>query len=218
MIERGRFLVFEGLDGAGSTTQTRLIWEWLGDLGIPALVTFEPTTLSVGQQIRDMLKREPWPDGASWAEYMALLFAADRTAHLFEPERGIGAALYRGEWAVCDRYLISSLAYQSSEEVPESWVLGINRAAARVRPDVTVFIDTPVNLCMERIAQRNTGAPGTAKDDVFHDPERLGQISARYTELLGDADIAGYVVAVDGSQSVERVCESIKDGLIIWSR
>jgi thymidylate kinase len=118
---------------------------------------------------------------------------------------------------LCDRYLVSSLAYQSSEDVPESWVLAVNRAAARFGPDVTVFVDTPVELCLERIAERNRSTPRTVKDDVFHDAGRLTRISARYAELLAAGDVAGFLISVDGSRPVDQVCGSIKDGLIAWS-
>jgi dTMP kinase len=217
MTERGRFLVFEGLDGAGSTTQMELIGDWLRQLAIPVFTTFEPTGSVVGQHIRNLLKDEPWADDVSWSEYMALLFGADRTAHLFDPDHGIEPALNRGEWVLCDRYLVSSLAYQSSEDIPESWVLAVNRAATRFPPDVTVFVDTPVELCVERIAARNRRTPGIVKDDVFHDAGRLRRISARYAELLAAGDVAGCVVSVDGGQSVDQVCDSIKEGLVAWS-
>jgi dTMP kinase len=217
MTERGRFLVFEGLDGAGSTTQMELIGDWLRQLAIPVFTTFEPTGSAVGQHIRALLKDDPWADDVGWAEYMALLFGADRTAHLSHPDRGIEAALDRGEWVLCDRYLVSSLAYQSSEDVPESWVLAVNRAAARFVPDVTVFVDTPVELCLERIAERNRSTPEAGKDDVFHDAGRLTRISARYAELLAAGEVAGSLISVDGSPPVDQVCGSIKDALMAWS-
>jgi dTMP kinase len=113
---------------------------------------------------------------------------------------------------------LSSLAYQSSKDLPLSWVLAVNRAADRARPDVTVFVDTPVDICVERIAGRNRGAAVAVQDDVFHDARKLDTISAKYAELLVAKDVNGYVVSVDGSRSVDQVCESIKHGLVTWSR
>jgi len=195
-----------------------LTGDWLRRLGIPVFETFEPTASVVGQHIRNLLKAEPWADEVSWAEYLALLFAADRAEHLSDPGHGVKTALGQGEWILCDRYLMSSLAYQSSDNLPQSWVLAVNRAAARARPDVTVFVDTPVELCVERIAERNRGAAAGVKDDVFHDARKLAATSARYAELLAAKDVTGYVLSVDGSRPVDQVSESIKGGLITWSR
>lgn len=216
--ERGRFLVFEGLDGAGSTTQMGLIGDWFHALGIPTVLTAEPSPTAIGEHIRHVLRSEPWADDVSWAEHMALLFSADRAQHLFSPGPGIQAALQRADWVLCDRYLVSSLAYQTSPDVPAEWVLAINRPALRARPDVTVYVDTPVAVCLERIAHRQAGPGRPAHDDVFHDERRLVGIAAKYSEFLAQTDVTGHLIAVDGSQPIDQVCRSIKEALLDWSR
>lgn len=104
------FIVFEGLDGAGTTTQARRIVDWINATGTPAEFTWEPTDMPTGRLIRDVLSDagpvEPWT--------LALLFAADRHEHVYRPNSGILARLSRGIRVVSDRYLFSSLAYQGA--------------------------------------------------------------------------------------------------------
>lgn len=95
------FVVFEGLDGSGTSTQLAIIGAWLG-----CFTTFEPTNGPIGALIREKLR-----EGGFSNETMALLFAADRKEHL---EKEIEPRLARGEVVLCDRYVMSSLAYQTA--------------------------------------------------------------------------------------------------------
>jgi len=229
---RSPFIVFEGLDGAGSTTQLERVGEWLRSHGIEVFETAEPSGSTVGRHIRSRaLRSEPWPDQASWAEHMALLFAADRAEHLFGPAGSISLALARGQWVLCDRYLLSSLAYQSTDAVPAEWVLAINRAAGRARPDVTVYVDTPVAICLDRIGHRAatssaaTPSAATASDSepgnrptesIFHEGARLEAVAVRYAEFLEQPEITGHLVTVDGSQAIDEVLRCVQAGLRHW--
>src|SRR5438552_7626627 len=102
-------MVIEGIDGAGTTTQTRLLTDWLRGRGLAAHRTREPSDGPIGRLIREILGQPP---GAMTGGPMALLFAADRLDHL---AREIEPALARGEQVLCDRYYHSSFAYQAVE-------------------------------------------------------------------------------------------------------
>src|SRR5262249_6595884 len=120
----GRFIVIEGIDGAGTTTQTHLLTEWLRQRGRPAHATREPSDRPVRRVLREILGGAHAPvDGST----MALLFAADRMDHL---AREIEPALARGAVVVSDRYYHSSLAYQA-EESEQGFVEMLNQRARR---------------------------------------------------------------------------------------
>jgi dTMP kinase len=142
-----RFIVLEGLDGAGTTTQLRLAEERLSAEGWLHFCTSEPTGSPLGLLIRDVLKR-----GRSLhPTTLALLFAADRAEHLREPGGGILPRLERGELVISDRYLFSSLAYQSLD-CDFEYVRRLNQDFPL--PRHVVFLDTPVPESQRRLAGR----------------------------------------------------------------
>jgi dTMP kinase len=143
------FVVLEGLDGSGTTTQMRLLGERLKRAGAPFVTTCEPTDGPVGKLIRSILRRGT----QALPQTIALLFAADRSEHVNAPEVGIAAHAIKGEAVICDRYLFSSLAYQSLECGME-YVIDLN--AGFPLPQCLVFLDTPVNVCQERLSRRRS--------------------------------------------------------------
>ncbi len=140
-------MVLEGLDGSGTTTQMKLLAERLEREGMPHAATWEPTDGPVGSMIRSILHKQT----PAHPRTVALLFAADRNEHLFAPGTGIAERTKRGEIVICDRYLFSSLAYQSLESDPD-YVQALNSAFPL--PQLLVFLDTPVEVCQERLAKR----------------------------------------------------------------
>ena len=143
----GRFLTFEGLDGAGKTTQVRAVAEALDDLGIDVEMTREPGGTRLGERLRGLLLGdEPLTPDVE----LLLLFAA-RADHV---ETRIRPALERGAWVLCDRFTDASYAYQGggrgipAERISrlESWVQG------ELRPDLTIFLDLPVETSLARIS------------------------------------------------------------------
>ena len=146
------FVVLEGLDGSGTTTQLHLADRELASRGIPHFCTGEPTKGPVGRIIRRILKQQI----RSHPDTVALLFAADRTEHLYEKDEGIVSRLRRGELVVCDRYLFSSLAYQSLACYPQ-FVFYLNRGFPL--PRHLVFLNTPVTMSQERLTNRSPERP-----------------------------------------------------------
>jgi dTMP kinase len=183
----GRFFVFEGLDGSGQTTQAKLLVQWLRKLAIRADYTKEPTTGPVGEVLRSVLGRRlvlPAADAVPDDVTMALLFAADRAHHL---QSQIVPKLRQGVHVVSDRYVLSSLAYQSGT-VGYDWVRSINRHIER--PDVTFYLEVQPATAMQRIAARG------ASRDLYEDRDRLERVARAYAEAIRRLQAEGERVAV----------------------
>ena len=146
----GLFVVFEGGDGVGKSTQTRLLADWAAEQGLAARVTFEPGDTAAGRLIRSIVLDPATGDLDPRAE--ALLYAADKAHHLYEVVR---PALARGELVICDRYVDSMLAYQGAGRV-----LGLDEVGGIARwategllPDLTVLLDLEPERAVGTIAQ-----------------------------------------------------------------
>ncbi len=194
-----RFIVFEGLDGAGTTTQSRRLADRIRSAGHAAVLTAEPTPGPIGQHIRAVLSGKERATDVT----MAYLFAADRSEHLDDPEHGIRAELARSRYVVCDRYLFSSLAYQGSLCGFEL-VQMLNAPFAL--PEHLVFLDLPSETGLERIKSRSLSEiyeTAGFQDTVYH----------AYRQALQQyADCNMQIHRVDGSRDPETIAEEI------WSR
>jgi dTMP kinase len=190
------FIVLEGLDGSGTTTQLELIDRKLTELAIPHLCTSEPTSQPVGRLIRSILK------GNLEARHktIALLFAADRREHLYDPRTGILSHLQRGELVVCDRYLFSSLAYQSGP-CGFDFVTFLNREYPL--PRHCIFLDTPIDLSQQRLAGRET-------PELFDDQELQPQIYGNYERAFaGFAHSAMLFHRLDGTRDRQEIFQDV---------
>ncbi|MCB9507591.1 MAG: dTMP kinase [Myxococcales bacterium] len=191
------FVVLEGLDGAGTTTQLGLLVQRLRSAGHTALATREPSDGPIGVAIRQALRRRlVGAAGAPLsAETLALLFAADRVDHVVEE---VEPALRAGRFVVCDRYVHSSIAYQGASLDP-AWVAEINRSA-RVA-DVVYFVDTPVEVCVTRMAARGGAA------ELFERADTLAAALTRYEDAFRLRDEP--VVRIAGDRPVAEVADAI---------
>lgn len=148
--KRGKFIVFEGLDGSGKTTQMKMLSKYLEERGEACFSTHEPTDSPFGALLRSCLTGRFDTDERA----IAALFAADRLDHILNTVNGIEKKLQEGVNVLCDRYYFSSLAY-NGEFVPFEWVAELNRPAREILPpDLTVFIDLPSEESMKRVARR----------------------------------------------------------------
>ncbi|MFT4228328.1 dTMP kinase [Micropruina sp.] len=145
----GLFVVFEGGDGVGKSTQCRLLAEWARSRDIAARLTFEPGDTAAGRMIRRIVLDPATGDLDPRAE--ALLYAADKAHHLYEVVR---PALERGELVICDRYVDSMLAYQGAGRVLDlAEVSEVARwATAGLVPDLTVLLDLEPERAVGTIA------------------------------------------------------------------
>ena len=187
---RGRFIAFEGGEGAGKTTQSRLLADALERLGIAALTTREPGGTPGAEALRGLLL-DPELDWGARAE--ALLFAAARSDHV---EKLIEPALATGRWVICDRFLDSSRAYQGGAGgVDDDDVLALHAiGCGGLLPDLTILIDLAPAESAKRAKIRDGNASDRigAKDEAYH-----AAVRERFELLATDA--ANRFVRIDGS-------------------
>ena len=196
------FLVIEGLDGAGTTTQTERLSQWFQRQGQACVVTMEPTDRAVGRLIRRTLRGEP---DAPSTQVLPWLFAADRCDHL---ETLIEPSLADRRVVLSDRYYHSSLAYQSLV-LPLERVHQLN-ASFRV-PDTTYFIHLSVDTALERLDARGS------EREVFETRERLAAIEEAYRTVNDYLEDRGQrIVVIDGEQSPDEVARCIVEDLQSW--
>lgn len=202
-----RFVVIEGLDGAGTTTQSARVVDALQRMGRPAVLTREPSDGPIGALIRQMLAMRVVAPGKSAnglpgfkpvsRQALALLFAADRIDHL---DAEIIPALDRGSIVVSDRYYHSSLAYQAdpagADAPPDQpldldWVSALNSRARA--PDLTIFLDASVDLCLDRLS-------GRSRRDIFETREQLSELARGYAQVLEYLHASGeQIIRLDAS-------------------
>ena len=162
----GVFVVFEGGDGVGKTTQVDRLCAWLANAGHEVLKTFEPGDTTVGGMIRRIVLDPATGEMSPRAE--ALLYAADKAQHVFAVVR---PALDRGAVVVCDRYVDSMLAYQGAGRVLE--LADLERiarwATEDLRPDLTVVLDAELSDGIHAKAQKDRLE---SAGDMFHERTR----------------------------------------------
>ncbi|MDB4993730.1 MAG: Thymidylate kinase [Myxococcaceae bacterium] len=201
---KGRFVVLEGIDGAGTTTQSARLVSRLRQAGTPAKGTREPSDGPIGTLVRQVLSgRIVVPGGRApgWAT-MALLFAADRMDHV---ETEIDPSIASGGVIVSDRYDASSLAYQSvtsgsSGKGAVEWIRTLNRNARR--PDLTIVLDVPPDVAANRRESRGEAA------QLYEQNEVQRALAAFYKNLAQHLP-DDRVVLVDASASVDEVHERV---------
>ncbi|WP_214411584.1 dTMP kinase [Sphaerisporangium fuscum] len=198
---QGVFIAFEGGEGSGKTTQSRLTAIWLRDQGFDVVQTREPGSTKVGMRLRAILL-DAAHQGLS-ARSETLLYAADRAEHV---EKVIRPALERGAMVICDRYVDSSLAYQGAgRELDQQDVARVNTwATGGLVPDLTVLIDTPPSVGLARLA--------SPADRIEREPLEFHERVRREFRALAAAAPDRYLV-VDGQQTQEQISLIIQDRL-----
>jgi dTMP kinase len=206
---RGQLIVLEGVDGAGTSTQTALLGEALRTRDLPVHLTREPSDGPIGVLIRQILTRRLVVQGRNGPRFprmetMALLFAADRVDHL---ESEVLLNLGDGITVVCDRYVHSSIAYQSltaspGDDAAEEWIERINSRARRA--DLVIVLDVSASVAAARRGRR--GGP----DEMYEDDSLQSRLRDFYL-TLPERCPAEHVVVVDGERDVSTVHQSVLD-------
>jgi len=199
----GRFITFEGGDGAGKSTQLKRLAQRLGESGRSVVTTREPGGTPSAEAIRDVLLSGE--AGSLGVEGETLLFAAARMDHV---DTVIRPALARGDWVLCDRFIDSTRVYQGVVGGADARLLRAleNVVVGATRPDLTFILDVPVSVGLERIRARLGG--GEASDRFESESVELQE-----KRRQGFLDIARgepeRCVVIDATQDEDRVAEEI---------
>jgi dTMP kinase len=190
---RGRFITFEGIDGAGKSTQHAWLAAHLRSSGHEVVATREPGGTPLGEQLRELLLTEPMH-----IETEALLMFAARREHIAQV---IEPALARGAWVVCDRFVDASFAYQGGgrglawEKIAalRDWTLG------NLQPNITFIFDVPVATAQERLAKASN------QPDRFEQEQTafFERVRAAYHRIA--AENPRRVMLIDANQSPEII-------------
>ena len=187
MGKKGIFIVIEGLDGSGKTTQAILLADKLSK-SHKVLLTAEPSKGKIGTFIRNccLYEQTRLPTEAE-----ALLFAADRIEHMQEE---LKPALDDGKIVLCDRYVYSTLAYQGSAGLSLDWIKTINARA--IQPDFSLFLDVPPDRVLERLQRKKSVM------ETLETQQKVREIYLKYVDK-------GELIRIDGDNSKEDVANEL---------
>jgi len=188
MTGKGFLICIEGLDGAGKTTQAKILVESLRAKGYDAIYTAEPTRGRIGQFIKKYCLHG---EKRLSSVVEALLFAADRFEHV---EKEILPALASGKIVVSDRYVYSSIAYQGAAGLSLDWIRLVNQHA--VKPDLAIFIDVEPEIVVQRLKP---------KKSLMENIETQRRVREVYLKLVE----SGELCRVDGNKAEKAVADEI---------
>ena len=191
---RNLFIVFEGIDGSGTSTQANLLRDYFEKQNQKAVLTAEPSSGPNGHLIREGLKNRIafTGDKRRFNQQMAYLFAADRHDHLYNDVDGVFKLLSEGKHVICTRYYFSSLAYQADEDY--DLVYDLNKRFPD--PDLVIYIDNPVEVSLNRLRER------TVKD-VYENKEKLQKVRENYRKIF--SGYKGRLMTVKGNMAIEEI-------------
>jgi dTMP kinase len=187
MGKEGVFIVIEGLDGSGKTTQATLLANKL-EKDYKVLLTAEPSCGKIGSFVREGCLYE---DKRLPTEAEALIFAADRIEHMYKE---IKPALDEGKIVICDRYIYSSLAYQGSAGLSLEWIKTINARA--LQPDFSIFIDVPSELAFKRLQRKKSVM------ETLVTQQKVREVYLKFVET-------GDLIRIDGDKPKDLVAEEL---------
>ena len=187
----GKFVVFEGIDGCGKSTALMALDDYIWKKTLDSIrLGTEPTGFASGGLVRKALGGKL--EGIS-SETLLGMFLADRAIHQNE----ISIATVRKDWYLCDRYIYSNMAYNAKDDDDMERIEKLN--SKFIQPDIVFYIDTPVEICLDRIAKR------TGKKEIFENKEKLTEVKRRY-DMIADS---GKMIRIDGTLSERNVLEEI---------
>lgn len=189
-----KLIVLEGIDGAGTTTQTARLCESLRAAGRSVHATREPSVGPIGLLLREMLAGKHAPTSPTT---MSLLFAADRADHL---AREVEPHLAKGSVVVSDRWYHSSLAYQGTGE-ERAWIWQLNARARR--PDLTILLEIDAE-----VGEQRRGAAGRPTE-LYDHLETQRRVAAGYREVVAELSASERIVVLDGHRDLDTIASEV---------
>lgn len=197
-MKKGRFIVFEGIDGAGKTTQIELLAKRLSESGEVVSITAEPTDNESGRALRRALSgKEPHSECE-----MAVMFVFDRIGHNAQIEE----LLAQGKTVICDRYYYSTLAYQG-KSTDYAWVRAMNIGCPDIRrPDACIYLDLTPEESLARISK------GREAVEIYENLEKLTEVRDSFFSVIEDLRADGErIFVIKANRSIEEISDEIFD-------
>ena len=203
----GKFIVFEGIDGSGTSTQAELLLQYYRRVDLTCYLTCEPSSGPIGNMIRQGMKgrvtfskgENPVLDkGDLFDEQMAYLFAADRHDHLYNSVDGVINQVNSGAVVISTRYFFSSFAYHCSSDEDFALVKTLNSKFPN--PDLVIYMNNPVSESLKRISAR-------AFADEYENEKKLKQVSDNYRKVFSEYD--GDYLEIDATDGIDHIHKQI---------
>ncbi len=199
------FIVLEGIDKAGKTTQAELLKRYLINQGDSAIISSEPTEGVIGQLIRRAMQNQVFMinDKAKFDQQMAYLFAADRHYHLYNEVDGVYKLIQQDHsHVIATRYYFSSLAYNSNNREEFNFVYGLNKRFPN--PDLVIYLDISLDTALSRLEN-------ALYKEVYETQEKLQQVKDNYQQIFQAYN--GQIITIDGKDNIEKINQKITDYL-----
>ena len=201
MNRKGLFIVFEGIDGCGKTTQANRLADMLRAEGREVVLTAEPTGLPSGKALREALSGRVKKSECE----MAAMFVMDRIAHNIDGEIGIQNLVARGVDVICDRYYYSSLAYQG-HATDYAWVKAMNVGCPEIRkPDLCIYLDL---LPEESLRLINAGREAL---EIYENTETLTGVRKQFLSVIEDLGETDNIKIVNAADSCDNIANIIAE-------
>jgi dTMP kinase len=199
-MNKKSFIVFEGIDCSGKSTQATLLRDYLISRGSKAVISPEPSSGPIGNLIKETLKQRIifTSDRQKFDEQMAYLFAADRHDHLYNDRDGVFKLVGDGFNVITTRYHFSSLAYNSN--TPEQFNLTKKLNENFPNPNLVIYLDLPVELSLTRLEERSL-------KEVYENKDKLMAVSKNYQNIFNHYD--GLLLKVNGGEDTYEIHKKI---------
>ena len=199
-IMKKLFIVIEGIDASGKSTQAELLKEYLITQKLQAVISSEPSNGIIGNMIRQALKQRIIfsRDRALFDEQMAYLFAADRHDHLYNDIDGVFKLIEDNYHVISTRYYFSSLAYNCDTVDKFNFIKKLNDRFPN--PDLTIYLDLPIEASLARLQERSL-------QEIYETKSKLTLVREQYQKIFAEYD--GKAIVLDATQDRLHIHRSI---------
>ncbi len=195
-----KFIVFEGIDGSGSSTQAELLYQHFQAQNIAAVLSPEPSNGMIGNMVREALRKRIkfTEDPVQFNRQMAYLFAGDRHDHLYNEIDGVMKLLQAGTQVITTRYYFSSLAYNANSAEEYEFIYRLNQDFPN--PDIVFYFDLPVEVALERVNRRS-------HQEIYETQSKLTQVRNNYEQVF--SKYSGQWLKLDATQAPEEIHQKV---------
>ena len=194
------FIVFEGIDSSGKTTQAELLKKYFLTKKEQAVISPEPSSGIIGNLIRQALKKRIVfnKDPNLFDQQMAYLFAADRHDHLYNDVDGVFKLIEDNYHVISTRYYFSSLAYNCESIEQYNFIKKLNDRFPN--PDLTIYLDIPIEVSLSRLQERSL-------QEIYETKTKLTKVREQYQQIFAEYD--GNALNIDGTQEQQQIHRQI---------